>query len=148
MLKALVCRPLKVPSRMGQMFSSFSGEKWNFDRVLAHSQKTSEQLTAADSSQEYLIDVREVSEISNSAAIPNAINIPCGSVESALKLPKTFSQFAPNRKFPDVERDKLIFSCQSGMRAGRAACTAQALGYENVAVYPGSFSEWSSKMKK
>lgn len=147
MLKTWGWLPLKVPSRMGQMFSSFSGEKWNFDRVLAHSQKTSEQLSV-DPSQEYLIDVREFSEIGNSSAIPNAINIPCGSVESALVFPKTFSQFAPNRKFPDAEQDKLIFSCQSGMRASRAASTAQTLGYEKVAVYPGSYSEWSSKMKK
>lgn len=147
MIKASLWRPLKFPSRMGQMFSSFSGEKWNFERVLAHAQKTSEQLSA-DSPREYLIDVREVSEIKNTSAIPNAINIPCGSVESALKSPKSFSQFAPGRQFPDAQEDKLIFSCQSGMRAGRAAVTAQSLGYENVAVYPGSFSEWSAKIKQ
>ena len=147
MLKACLCRPLKLPLRMGQMLSSFSGEKWNFERVLAHSQKSHEQLIT-ECPREYLIDVREVGEIRNTAAIPNAINIPCGSVESALKFPKTFSQFAPDRQFPDAEKDKLIFSCQSGMRAGRAASTALTLGYENVAVYPGSFSEWSSKLKQ
>ena len=147
MLKASLWRPLKFPPRMGQMLSSFSGEKWNFDRVLKHAEKTPEQLNA-ECPREYLIDVREVSEIRNTSAIPNAINIPCGSVETALKYPNSFSQFAPDRQFPDAQQDKLIFSCQSGMRAGRAASTALALGYGNVAVYPGSFSEWSSKIKQ
>lgn len=134
--------------RMGQiasMFSSFSGEKWNFENVLAHSQKSAKELSET---REYLIDVREENEIRTSSAIPNAINIPLGSVESALKFPKTFNQFVKDsRTFPDAEGDKLIFTCQSGIRAGRAASTAQALGYEKVAVYSGSFSDWSSHKK-
>ena len=132
--------------RMGQfasMFSSFSGEKWNFETVLAHSQKSAQEL---EKSREYLIDVREENEIRSSGAIPSAINIPLGSVETALKFPKTFNQFTP-RAFPDSQDDKLIFTCQSGMRAGRAAVAAQALGYENVAVYPGSYSDWCSHKK-
>lgn len=140
-----VSMPLK--SRMGQMFSTFSGEKWNYERVLSHSQKTLDQLIT-ESPREYLIDVREIDEIKNSSSIPNAINIPTGNVQNALKFPKTFSQFVPNRPFPEAQNDKLIFTCQSGMRAGRAASTAQALGYENIAIYPGSFSDWSSKYKK
>jgi thiosulfate:glutathione sulfurtransferase len=134
--------------RMGQMasmFSSFAGEKWYFDKILAHSQKSTQELKE---SREYLIDVREENEIRGSGAIPNAINIPLGHVESALKFPKIFNQIVmESRTFPDAEGDKLIFTCQSGMRAGRAAATAQALGYENVAVYPGSFSDWSSHKK-
>lgn len=138
---------IKKP-RMGQfmsMFSSFSGEKWNFESVLAHSQKSAQELT---DSREYLIDVREEGEIRSSGAIPNAINIPLGNVEPALKFPKTFKQYAKDsRAFPDAQEDKLIFTCQSGMRAGRAAATAQALGYEKVAIYPGSFSDWCSHKK-
>lgn len=134
--------------RMGQivsMFSSFSGEKWNYEKVLAHSQKTAQELVE---SKEYLIDVREENEIRGSGAIPNSINIPLGHVESALKFPKIFNQISMgSRTFPDAENDKLIFTCQSGMRAGRAAASAQALGYEKVAVYPGSFSDWSSHKK-
>ena len=128
--------------QMTSMFSSFSGEKWNFEKVLSHSQKSSKELAE---SREYLIDVREESEIRGSGAIPNAINIPLGHVESALKFPKIFDQIVSgSRPFPDAEGDKLIFTCQSGMRAGRAAVMAQALGYEIVAVYPGSFSVFSS----
>lgn len=137
------------PSKMGQiasMFSTFSGERWSFERVLEHSKKSPKEL---EDFREYLIDVREVDEINKSGAIPNAINIPCGYVETALKFPKHFEQFCQgSRKFPDAEGDKLIFSCQSGMRAGRAAATAQALGYEKVAIYPGSYSEWRANIGK
>ena len=139
--------------KMGQvfsMFSTFSGEKWNFERVLAHSRKTSQELENLNR-HEYLIDVREVNEIKNSGAIPNAINIPLGSLETALKFPTNFAQYLPtpsNLPFPSAENDQLIFTCQSGVRAGRAAGTAQSLGFEKVAVYSGSFSDWYSRINK
>lgn len=134
---------------MGQfvsMFSSFNGDKWDFSRVFAHSRLRGDELK---NSHEYLIDVRESSEIASSGSIPNALNIPLGSLEGALKFPKTFESFSGSlpRSFPDAEEDQLIFTCQSGMRAGRAAIAAQALGYERVALYSGSFSDWSSKIK-
>lgn len=139
---------LKFPLRMGQFFSmsmsTFSGERWTFERVLEHSKKTAKELV---DSHEYLIDVREENEIKGSGGIPNAINIPVGNVETTLKFPEVFESRA-KRNFPDLRSDKLIFTCQSGMRASRAASLAQSLGFENVAVYPGSFSEWSSHIKK
>jgi 3-mercaptopyruvate sulfurtransferase SseA len=132
---------------MGQLMSmaTFSGERWTFERVLEHSKKSAKELSE---SHEYLIDVREENEISGSGWIPNSINIPLGHVEGVLKMPEAFESRA-RRPFPDSQsEDKLIFTCQSGMRASRAAVTAQSLGFKNVAVYPGSFSEWSSKTKK
>lgn len=138
-------RPQFKMGQMASMFSTFSGDKWNFERVLEHSKKSAQELKE---SREYLIDVREANEISGSGAIPNAINIPLGSVDAALKFPKQFEQFCKgSRSFPDAEADKLIFSCQSGMRAGRAAAAAQGLGFEKVAVYPGSYSEWRAANK-
>lgn len=132
--------------RMGQFLSmsTFSGEQWTFERVLEHSRKSAREL---GDSQEYLIDVREVSEIRGSGSIPNAVNIPLGDLPQTLKTPEAFESQA-KRNFPDPDASKLIFTCQSGMRASRAACTAQSLGFKNVAVYPGSFSDWSSKINK
>lgn len=142
----MMLKGIGFPQRMGQLLSmsTFSGERWAFERVLEHSKKSLKELAE---SHEYLIDVREENEIGGNGGIPNAINIPVGSVESVLKTPEAFEARA-RRPFPDSRADKLIFTCQSGMRACRAAVTAQALGFENVAVYPGSFSEWSSRTKK
>ena len=136
---------LKSSKRMGQLLSmsAFSGERWAFNRVLEHSKKSSNELLE---SQEYLIDVRETDEIRNSGTIPNAINVPLAMVETVLSSPSAFRSKSI-RPFPSTSADKLICTCQSGMRASRAAVTAQSLGFENVAVYPGSFSDWSSQFQ-
>lgn len=137
-------------SRMCQlvsMMSSFVGEKWDFQRVFEHSRLSEADLNA---SREYLIDVREESELSQSGRIPNAINIPLGGLEATLKSAQMFAGRAgPGRRVPSNKTDNLlVFTCQSGMRAVRAAGMAKQLGFEKVAVYPGSFSEWSRQINK
>lgn len=135
---------------IASMLSSFSGfEQWEFPQILEYSKKTSTELSA---SHEFLIDVREVDEIRNTAAIPNSINIPLGLVDETLKSPIKLSKFLKGtRDIPTTSesgsQDKLIFTCQSGMRAGRAASMAKSAGFEKIAVYSGSYSDWSSKMK-
>lgn len=39
----------------------------------------------------------------------------------------------------------LVFSCARGMRAEGAAEVARRAGFEKVAVYYGSFADWSSR---
>lgn len=45
------------------------------------------------------------------------------------------------------KQQKVIFSCQAGVRARSAAEMAHSLGF-NTACYPGSWGEWASKMYK
>ena len=43
---------------------------------------------------------------------------------------------------------KLIFSCQAGVRARSATELAQSLGFANAACYPGSWADWSKNSSK
>lgn len=79
-----------------------------------------------------LIDVREVDEVRASGLIPGAVNVPLGSVPAYIKAEE------------DQER-LLVFYCQRGMRAERAAESAKAAGHDNVAVYYGSYNDWASR---
>lgn len=39
----------------------------------------------------------------------------------------------------------IVLSCKSGVRASQAANQLFAWGYENLAIYKGSFNDWMSK---
>jgi rhodanese-related sulfurtransferase len=121
---------------MGQSVSSlmFTGENWNFERVLEHSRLSEEQLRE---SREHLIDVREREEIRRDGSIPNAVNIPMNELPVALTSREKYS--------PETER--LIFTCLSGMRAANAAKMAEKAGFD-VAFYPGSYSDWLRRQQK
>tara|TARA_R100001377_G_C3189017_1_gene109784 strand:+ start:307 stop:1137 length:831 start_codon:yes stop_codon:yes gene_type:complete len=75
--------------------------------------------------------------------IPNSVNMPfenlldSGIMKSETKLQAIFSKIAkPN--------DALAFSCGSGITACVLALGAELAGYQNLAVYDGSWTEWGS----
>lgn len=75
--------------------------------------------------------------------IPNSVNIPfesllnSGVMKSEAELQTIFSKIAkPN--------DALTFSCGSGITACVLALAATLLGYQNLTVYDGSWTEWGS----
>ena len=76
--------------------------------------------------------------------IPSAINIDWtsniqnGIFESNEKLSKIYSKIPK-----DV---KIITYCQGGYRAAHAFLTLKMLGYKNVKMYLGSWSEWGNRL--
>lgn len=103
--------------------------EWTFEQVKA----LSSQANSKTDSRTALIDVREVDEVRASGLIPGAVNVPLGSVPTFAK---------------SIDQDKLlVFYCQRGMRAERAAEGAKAVGHDNVAVYYGSYNDWLSRSK-
>tara|TARA_R110002012_G_scaffold81945_2_gene207362 strand:+ start:41739 stop:42569 length:831 start_codon:yes stop_codon:yes gene_type:complete len=75
--------------------------------------------------------------------IPNSVNMPfenlldSGIMKSETELQAIFSKIAkPN--------DALAFSCGSGITACVLALGAELAGYQNLAVYDGSWTEWGS----
>jgi len=76
-----------------------------------------------------------------SGHIPNSINLPFANVVIdgfVLPTPKLDSVFSKlvNKK------QKLIFSCGSGVTACITALAGELAGYSNITVYDGSWSEW------
>ncbi|MFD1162345.1 sulfurtransferase [Hwangdonia seohaensis] len=80
--------------------------------------------------------------------IPNSKNIPFknllnddGLLKSEKELQDIFSEVIN-------ERDKVIFSCGSGITACVLALGAEISGYKNMSVYDGSWTEWGTLVKE
>ncbi len=78
----------------------------------------------------------------SSGHIPNSVNIPFNNIlnnrkmKSYAELSKIFSKFVGVNDF--------VFTCGSGITASILALGAAVLGFENTAVYDGSWTEWAS----
>jgi thiosulfate/3-mercaptopyruvate sulfurtransferase len=71
--------------------------------------------------------------------MPNSVNIPHTSVlENGKMLPNSKLQSI----FEQYKDKKMIFSCGSGVTSCVVALAAEQAGYEDLAVYDGSWSEW------
>ncbi|OYD23629.1 3-mercaptopyruvate sulfurtransferase [Oceanimonas baumannii] len=75
--------------------------------------------------------------------MPGALNLPFnkvltdGSMRPAEQLRALFAPLLDNKQ-------KLVCSCGSGVTAAILALAAELAGYENIAVYDGSWSEWGA----
>ncbi|MFE3288806.1 rhodanese-like domain-containing protein, partial [Streptomyces sp. NPDC059233] len=74
--------------------------------------------------------------------MPGALNLPFGELQGpdgrmrpAGELREAFAELAG-------ERERLYFSCGSGVTACVLALGADLAGYGRLAVYDGSWSEW------
>ena len=79
-----------------------------------------------------------------SGHIPNSINFPFSDIvfEGELISPQALKQqFAQLLPYKDQH---YIFSCGSGVTACIALMAAWGLGYTNLAVYDGSWTEWGA----
>ena len=76
--------------------------------------------------------------------IPNAVNI------NWLRHTKVNGSFKPQDELAALyeavpENRRIGAYCQSGVRAAHAYFTLRFLGYENLAVYDGSWEEWGNR---
>ena len=75
--------------------------------------------------------------------IPNSISLPYsdiienGKLKTTSELKSIFNNINPNNK-------EFIFSCGTGITASVLALGATIVGYDNYAVYDGSWTEWGS----
>ncbi len=76
-----------------------------------------------------------------SGHIPNSMNIPFENVLSLNKMANK-DQLAKIFESVDHKNTHLIFSCGSGVTACIDALAATLLGYRQISVYDGSWSEW------
>src|SRR5918992_3644766 len=79
-----------------------------------------------------ILDVRELDEHSQ-GAIPGAIHIPRGNLESNIE-----------NRVPDHDRP-IVVQCASGVRSAFAAKTLAELGYTDVVSLRGGFNRWKDE---
>ncbi|XP_065575399.1 rhodanese domain-containing protein CG4456-like isoform X2 [Artemia franciscana] len=97
-----------------------------------------------------VIDVRNPEELTNTGKIPGAINVPLPSIKSAFELSDSEfkERFGINK--PTTEDNSVIVHCDNsvivhcltGKRAASAIEILKGLGYLNLKLYSGSFSDW------
>lgn len=81
-----------------------------------------------------------------SGHIPSSINLPFQNLieNGFLKTPDQLSELFSI--FASMKPQHLYFSCGSGVTACVLAIAAYSLGYENIHVYDGSWTEWGGSM--
>ena len=78
--------------------------------------------------------------------IPTSINIPAGAMinsETHEYLQPEELQLIMNRKIP-TDSSQIITYCGGGIAASNDAFVLSMLGYQNVAIYDASLSEWAT----
>ncbi|CAH1978565.1 unnamed protein product [Acanthoscelides obtectus] len=94
----------------------------------------------------YIIDVREPSELEKTGIIPKSINISLCELQQALeKLSEQEFLDRYGRNKPDKQSSTIIYSCLSGRRSKQAVEITKQLGYQNVKSFSGGWSEWEKK---
>ncbi|WP_185964539.1 sulfurtransferase [Aliikangiella marina] len=76
--------------------------------------------------------------IPNSSCLPFTELLQDGLFKSKPELAKVFSEVVKK------ESNRLVFSCGSGVTASVLALVADEIGYQRLAVYDGSWSEWGA----
>lgn len=128
-------------------------QKGNFNAVFkSHFISNQDEVFKASTDKNKLvIDARSADRFCGKAAepraglrlghIPNALNIP---FEEVLFENKIRSKIELDQLFEIVEHKNtpLIFSCGSGVTACIDALAATLVGFKNISIYDGSWSEW------
>ncbi|MET9322529.1 sulfurtransferase [Streptomyces sp. NPDC003038] len=74
--------------------------------------------------------------------MPGAVNLPFGELQRYGGLMRPAGELREAFEALAGERERLYFSCGSGVTACVLALGAVLAGYEDLAVYDGSWSEW------
>ncbi|MDA7747203.1 sulfurtransferase [Psychromonas sp.] len=91
----------------------------------------------------FLGEVEEVRKGLRSGHMPSAINLPISEIlnnktmKNAYQLAQIFEMLMPHKQ-------RVVFSCGSGVTACILALAAKLAGYHALSVYDGSWSEWGA----
>lgn len=103
-------------------------EKGNLETAINIDKKTLE--TKINNPNVQLVDVRSEKEYKD-GHIGNAINVFYGTIpENTDSIPK--------------DKEVIVY-CQTGGRASAAYSVLKSLGFDNIAIYPGGWEEWSEE---
>ena len=88
--------------------------------------------------------VQEPREGMRSGHIPSSINLPFSKVLAGHQYLPNEELSALLKQYQFDQAEKLVFSCGSGLTACIVLLAAYCVGYTNMAVYDGSWSEWGA----
>lgn len=74
--------------------------------------------------------------------MPGAVNLPFGELQDPDGRMRSAGELRATFRALTGERERLYLSCGSGVTACVLALGADLAGYEEIAVYDGSWSEW------
>jgi thiosulfate/3-mercaptopyruvate sulfurtransferase len=113
------------------------------DKVLAAIMQDKAQVLDARSSSRFLGQEPEPRAGVRSGHMPNAVNLHYKSLQQNGCLVAS-EQLKLAFAAADITSEQLIMSCGSGVTACILALAADILGYKNIQVYDGSWSEWGA----
>lgn len=99
----------------------------------------------------YLLDVRNANERENPGRIPGSVHVPLTEMVQAFftMSPEEFqAEYDFKRPETGFTKKQIVTYCKMGIRAEHGAEVLKQAGYENVAVYYGSFNDWISQNGK
>ncbi len=115
----------------------------NFKEVLIGTSNNNILITDARSHDRFMGLIDEPREGLRAGHIPNSKNIPYNELqEDGKMLVKEILTAIFNDTY--AQREKIIFSCGSGITACILALGAEISGINDVSVYDGSWTEWGS----
>ena len=117
----------------------------NSEEVLSLTASKKHQILDARSEARFLGKAPEPREGVRSGHIPNSKSLPYSSLLSGFEL-KSKNELEVFYKELNSENNPMVFSCGTGITACVLALGAEILGYEDYAVYDGSWTEWGSTL--
>ncbi|GHB76040.1 sulfurtransferase [Psychrosphaera saromensis] len=120
---------------------------YNSDFILANLQNSALTILDARAEGRFSGQEDEPREGMSSGHIPNSINIPFATLLDG-------QRFRPKAELQQIiagltlsKTSQLIFSCGSGVTACVVLFVFHSLGYSNLTVFDGSWSEWGANKK-
>ncbi len=118
-----------------------------FDDLLKIQNDENYAILDARSSGRFLGTIPEPREGLRSGTIPNSKNLPFEDLLQDKKI-KTKEEIQTLFNQATNKKENLVFSCGSGITACVLALGADMLGYKNIAVYDGSWTEYGALITK
>lgn len=141
--------PVEIRKKMGKREGDFTAS-FNPDFVIDYTQIQENieskyfMLVDARSAGRFLGTQNEPRKELKSGNIPNSINIPFEEVLQHGKF-KTHKELTRLFEEKATSADTLVFSCGSGLTACIVLVANRIIGWNNLAVYDGSWCEWAEK---
>ncbi|WP_308993258.1 rhodanese-like domain-containing protein [Mariniflexile litorale] len=142
-----------------ESMKAYIGKSGNFEAVFKPElMKFFEDIKIASETKSHtIIDARSEGRFKSLEAEPR-VGLRMGTIPNSMNLPfedlLTDNQLLPNEiietKFKNLaqKEEPIIFSCGSGITACVLALGATISGYNNIAVYDGSWTEWGSLVEE